>query len=489
VERRDFLKSTAGAGVAAWTAVSASRVLGANDRLNVGLIGCGGRGTFDARLMRGTPEDIQAVANENYHDGNLDPRLKEPRNVDIMALCDCYGARIDAAKRWAPQAKTYDDFRKLLADKTVDAVIIATPDPWHAQMLILDCDAGKDVYLEKPVVYGVGEAKAMIEAVRRTRRIVQIGTQHRSADHIAEAAKMIQGGKIGEVHFVRVWNYMGMAYGNLPVPDSDPPAGLNWDAWLGPSPMVQFNRNRLGYRAFMDYTNGLITDYGNHRFDSVHQIMGLEIPLKVSSSAGRWNKTRAGDIFDIQQATFEYPNFIMSYEANNGNGHGLGGRTEGMRYYGTMGTEDRPHGMAFYGTEATLFVDRIGMELYPELKMPEGGGRGAGGRGAEGRGARAGGRRGMTLEPRMEKIKVNEDEPTPLHTKNFVDFVRARKEPFANIEVGARATTIGCIGNIAYWTGRKLTWDAQTRTFPGDAEANKYLFRPYRKPWDLVKFA
>jgi predicted dehydrogenase len=233
----------------------------------------------------------------------------------------------------------------------------------------------------------------------------------------------------------------------------------------------------------MEYTNGLITDYGNHRFDSVHQIMGEEIPLKVSSSAGRWNKIRSGNIFDFQQATFEYPNFIMSYEAYNGNGHGLGGRTEGMRYYGTMGTEDRPHGMAFYGTEATLFVDRIGMELYPELKLAEAGG-GAGGRGGRGRGGRA-----MTWVPRMEKIKVNEDEPTPLHTKNFVDFVRARKEPFANIEVGARATTVGCIGNIAYWTGRKLKWDGQTRTFPGDAEAGQYLFRQYRKPWDLVKFA
>src|ERR1039458_1674352 len=182
MDRRDFLKNTAGAGVAAWTAVSASRVLGANDRLNVGLIGCGGRGTFDARLMRGTPEDIQAVANENYHDGNLDPRLKEPRNVDIMALCDCYGSKIDAAKKWAPQAKTYDDFRKLLADKTVDAVIIATHDPWHAQMLIMACEAGKDVYLEKPVIYRVGEAQAMIDAVRKSKRIVQCGTQHRSAE-------------------------------------------------------------------------------------------------------------------------------------------------------------------------------------------------------------------------------------------------------------------------------------------------------------------
>ena len=477
MERRDFVKKSVNAGIAAWTAASASRVFGANERLRVGLIGCGGRGTFDARLMRGTPEDIQAVASENYHDGNLDPRLKEARNVEIAALSDVYESKIAAAQRWAPAAKTFPDFRSLLADKDIDAVIVATMDQWHAPMLILACEAGKDVYLEKPVMYRVAEAKAMIEAVRRTKRIVQIGTQHRAADHIAEAAKMVQGGKIGEVHFVRVWNYMSRM-GSAPVPDSEPPAGLNWDAWLGPAPKVPFNRARLTYRSFMDYTNGLISDYGNHRFDSVHQIMGADTPLKVSSSGVRFDKDRAGDILDLQQATFEYPNFVLSYEACVYNGHGLGGRTPGMRYYGMRGSEDRPHGMAFYGTEAALFVDRLGMELYPE---PRGGARG-------GRGGR--GSQPAPVQPvPAERMHMNEDEPTPLHTKYFVDNVRARKDPFANIEVGTRATTIACIGNIAYWTGRKLTWDAAKSSFPGDEEANRYLFRPYRKPWDLVKFS
>jgi predicted dehydrogenase len=473
MERRRFL-TTAGAGVAAWTAASRSRILGANDRLHVGLIGCGGRGVFDARLMRGTPEDIQAVAPANYHDGKLDPRLQRPRNVDISALCDVYGSRMEAAKKWAPQAAAYADFRKLLENKDIDAVIVATPDPWHAAMLILSCEAGKDVYLEKPVMYRVHEAPAMIKAVRNNKRVVQIGTQHRSADHIAEAARMIQSGKIGEVQFIRVWNYMGMAWGFPPVPDSEPPADLDWDAWLGPSPKAPFNRNRLNYRAFMDYTNGIISDYGNHRFDSVHQIMGVETPMKVSSSAVRFNKKLAGDIYDMQTATYEYPNFILNYEACNYNGHGLGGRTQGMRYYGMMGPEDRPHGMAFYGTEAALFVDRIGMELYPEPKPPE-----------PGTPRR---RRDFTWEPRMEKIAMNEDEPTPLHTGNFVDCVRSRKDPEANIEVGVRATIVACIGNVAYWTGRKLKWDSERLTFPGDPEANKYLFREYRKPWDLVKF-
>ena len=460
MKRRDFLKTSASAGAAAWTAVASAQVRGANDRLRVGLIGCGGRGTLDARLMRGTAEDIQAVARENYHDGNLDPRLKEPRNVEIAALCDVNGARIDSARQWSPQAKVYTDFRKLLADREIDAVIIATPDPWHAQMLILACEAGKDAYLEKPVMYRMREARSMIEAVRRTGRIVQIGTQHRAADHIAEAARMVQGGKIGEVRFVRVWNYMPRMGSAAPVPDSEPTANLDWDAWLGPSPKVPFNRNRLNYRSFMDYTNGLISDYGNHRFDSVHQIMGVEIPVKVSSSAMRFDQQKAGDIYDVQQATYEYPYFFLSYEASVFNGHGVGGRTPGMRYYGMRGTEDRPHGMAFYGTQATLFVDRIGMELYPERQQSP------------------------------ERMHMNEDEPTPLHTKYFVDAVRARKQTFANIEVGARATAISCMGNIAAWTGRKLTWDAAAWRFTADGEANsKYLFREYRKPWDLVQFA
>jgi predicted dehydrogenase len=480
MKRREFLGRSAGAGIAAWTAVSAGRVLGANDRLRVGLIGCGSRGTLDVRLMRGTPEDIQAVAPENYHDGNLDGRLKEPRNVEIAALCDVRESRMTAARRWAPHATAVKDFRSVLDSKDIDAVIIATQDQWHAQMLILACEAGKDVYLEKPVMYRLREAKPMIDAVRRSKRIVQIGTQHRAADHIAEAARMVQGGKIGEVRFVRVWNYMSRIGGDAPVSDSRPPADLDWDAWLGPAPNVPFNASRLNYRMWMDYTNGIISDYGNHRFDSVHQIMGAEIPLKVSSSAIRFDKNRTGDIYDFQQATYEYPGFILSYEASVFNGHGLGGRTPGQRYYGMRGTDDRPHGMAFYGTEAALFVDRIGMELYPEPR-----GRDAGRAAWE---APAPGAAPPAGASRPERMHMNEDEPTPLHTKYFVDCVRNRKDPFANIEAGARATAIPCMGNAAAWTGRKLTWDAETWQFKGDAEANKHLFREYRKPWDLVRF-
>jgi len=462
MERRAFIQ-TAGAA-ATWTALSRGRVAGANERLNIGLIGCGGRGSLDARLMRGNPDDLRALAPDSFHDGQPDPRLTgAPRGVEIAALCDVDQRRIEQARRWAPHAATHADFRKLLASKDIDAVILATPDHWHGSIAILACEAGKDLYLEKPVMYSLREARFIRDAVRRNRRIVQVGTQHRSAAHIARAAEIVQSGRIGPVYFVRVWNYRNQGHA-APSPDAPVPAGLDWDFWLGPAPSVPFNPDRLSYRNFMDYTNGVISDYGMHRFDSVHQIMGVDTPLTVASS---WTHFRTGkvqgDLPDVHQATYEYPGFVLSYECNIVNSHGLGGRTPGMRYYAAMGQNDRPHGMAFYGTEGALFVDRIGMEFYPEES-------------------------GTASPSRPEAFHMNEAEPTALHTKNFVDCVRARKEPFANIDVGCRSTVVPLIGNIAAKTGQKLKWDAASETFTNSTEANALLFREYRKPWDLARF-
>ncbi len=453
IKRRTFLQTVG------LTALSARRVRGANDRVNIALIGCGSRGVLDARLIRGTADDIRAEAPANFHDGKLDPRIAQPRNVEVTALCDVWKERRDQAKSWAPHAQTFTDFRKVLEQKDVHAVVIATQDQWHVPMAILACEAGKDIYLEKPVMYTIREAQAMRAAVRKHRRIVTIGTQQRSSEHMADAARIVQGGKIGKVHFVRIWNYLNMGT-KAPSPDAPVPAGLEWDFWLGPAPKAPFNPDRLSYRNFMDYTNGLISDYGMHRFDSMHQIMGVDAPLTVSSSWGRFQNGKAGDLPDVHQATYEYPGFVLSYECCTVNAHGLGGRTPGMKYYGAQGAEDRPHGHAYYGTEGALFVDRIGMELYPAPAAAKNG---------------------------LQRMHMNEDEPTPLHGKNFIDSVRDRKEPFANIDVGCRSTIVPLIGNIAARVGKKLKWDPKTESFPGEPQANKLLFRPYRKPWDLVR--
>src|SRR6266516_2110048 len=202
---------------------SAGKIVGANDRVNIGLIGCGGRGRLVAKVMREVP------------------------NVEIAAVCDVYDPPAAAAKEWAgPGCRSYRDFRNLIEQKGVDAVVIATPDHWHAIPAVLACQAGKDVYVEKPLAHTIKEGRAMVAAARRYNRMVQMGTQQRSAPHYAEVARIIQSGALGPVHFVRIWNYTNMFPNGIGhTPDSDPPEGVDWDMYLGPAPYVRFNKNRF----------------------------------------------------------------------------------------------------------------------------------------------------------------------------------------------------------------------------------------------------
>jgi predicted dehydrogenase len=423
------------------TALSAQRVLGANDRVGIGLIGCGGRGRYVARLMREAP------------------------NVEFRGVCDVYEQNAGSAREWAgSSSQAYSDFRKLLERKDIDAVLIGTPDHWHAIPTVLACEAGKDVYVEKPLAHNVHEGRVMVDAARKYKRIVQAGTQQRSATHFPEVAKIIQSGELGEVRFVRVWNFTNLfpnGIGN--PPDSDPPEGLDWDMYLGPAPKVPYNRARFlaTYRYFYDYSGGYITDFGTHRFDTVHQIMGVDTPKAVSASGGRFSLKCAGDVPDTVQVTFEYPGFIMSYEATNLNSHGLGGRTQGMKYYNARGELDRPHGMAFYGTNGALFADRIGYEIYPETGRDR-------------------------PEPRIRPRSLNTTDATGLHARHFIDCIRNRSKSAADVEIGHRSTIIAHLGNIALKTGRKLQWDSEKERFRNDAEANRLLSRKARKPWDLI---
>jgi predicted dehydrogenase len=448
MERRRLLQATA----AAAGAVPARRVPGANDRVVMGLIGCGGRGRYVAGFM------------------------KEAPNTEFAAAADVYLANAEKARQWAgPRARAFQDFRRLLELKEVDAVLIATPDHWHATCAVLALQAGKDVYVEKPLAYSIREGRAIVNAARRHGRIAVAGTQHRSSPHFAECARIVQSGELGEVRFVRVWNYVNRSpkgIGN--PPDSDPPEGLDWDFYLGPAPKVPFNRARFlaTYRMFRDYSGGWITDYGTHRFDTVHQIMGVDQPAAVSASGGRFTLKDAGDVPDTIIATYEYPGFVLSYEGYLLNGHGCGGRTPGMKYYNMRGNDDRPNGMAFYGTNGALFADRIGYEIYAEPKQI----------------AIWGGPSQNSPEPRIEPRRMNTTDATALHARHFIECVRERKPSYAGVEIGQRATSVAHLGNIALRTGRKLRWDAATETFPGDSGANALLHRTPRKPWDLVRF-
>jgi len=437
--RRNFIRA-ASAGV---TALSASRILGANDRLNLGLIGCGGRGRFVARLMAQSP------------------------NVAYIATADVYQTNGETARAWAgADARYFPDFRKLLELKDVDAVHIATPDHWHAIATVLACEAGKDVYVEKPTSLTVREGRAMVNAARRYNRIVQVGTQHRSAPHFQRIAEMIQRGDIGPVKFVRVWNYANQWPNGIGrKPAGEPPAGLDWDMYLGPSPKVAFNPNRfLGtFRYFWDYSNGYITDFGNHRLDTMQQIMGVSAPRTISASGGKFLMTDDRETPDFLTVTYEYDGFIATYEGSNLNGYGMGGRTPGQKYYNSRGEWDQPNGIAFYGTQATIFAERIGWEIYPEPESP----------------ARQPG-------PNVKRMWENVEEPTKAHTVNFVESLRARKPPNAEIEIGHRSTSVALLGNIAMKTGKKLHWDAQKEDFIGAPDASALLTRSLRKPWDWI---
>ena len=454
MNRRAFLNQTAkSTALISATALSADRVLGANDRVRIALIGCGGRGTHVAKLMAQVP------------------------GAEFVGACDVYDENAKKGLEWmGTRAQPHKDFRQVLERKDVDAVLVGTPDHWHAIPTVLACEAGKDVYVEKPLAHNIKEGRAMVKAARKYNRIVQTGTQHRSAPHYQEVQHIIQSGELGEVRYVRVWNFVNMfPYGIGHVPDSDPPAGLDWDFYLGPAPKVPFNKSRFlrYFRWFWDYAGGWITDFGTHRLDTVQQIMGVQAPLSVNASGNRFTLKDDGQMPDVLQVTYEYPGFVLSYETININGHGLGGRLPEMKYYSMRGQNDRPHGEAFYGTNGALLCDRIGFEIHPEPKAYAS---------QDLYQARGSAPQGF----RMEGKQVQSKDATDLHVKNFIECVRSRQKPNADVEIGHRSTTVPHLGNIGYKIKRKLFWDAAKEDFKDAPDASKLLGRVARKPWDLI---
>lgn len=431
------------------TALSAARVAGANERVNLGMIGCGGRGRYVARFMK-------------------------EGGADIVAVADVYRRNAGAARDWAGgSCAMHADFRRLLESKDIDAVLVATPDHWHASTAVLACAAGKHVYVEKPLAHNIREGRAIVEAARRYQRIVQPGMQHRSSPHFAECAEIVRSGQLGKVHYVRVWNMVNMIPRGIgKAPDEPAPEGLDWDMYCGPAPLVPFNRKRFlsTYRWFWDYSGGYITDYGTHRFDTVHQVMGADRPKTAVAAGGRFALDDGGQMPDVLTVTYEYPGFVLVYEGINTSGFGAGGRSAGMRYYNARGPFDRPNGMAFYGTNGTLMADRIGYEIFPELAS-------SGWPAAPA---------GASPQFRMERKQMNTTDATGPHARAFVDAVRGLRQPAADIEDGHRSTTVPHLGNISFKTGLKLKWDAAREDFDNQPEASKLIGRAARKPWNLI---
>jgi predicted dehydrogenase len=433
ISRRDFVKDSTitaiGTGLALSSGPFAGKVLGANEKITVGVIGCGSQGRWNMRDF-----------------------LRQP-DVQIAAVCDVYEANLNQAREMTDgKAAAYKDFRKLLEQKDIDAVIIATPDHWHAMPAIHACDAGKDVYVEKPLSHTIQEGRKMVEAARRNKRVVQMGTQQRSGKHFQQAVDIVRSGKLGKVVFVRTWNYgneLPQGIGN--PPDTDPLPGLDWDMWLGPAPYVRYNRNRcLGnFRWFWDYAGGKITDWGTHLIDVVHWALDVDAPTTVYAAGAKYYIQDNRETPDNLEVTYEYPGFMMNYSNRIVNGYGIDGHS---------------YGIQFQGTQGTLFVDRSGFEFTPELQ-----------------------RVGDESAPPAEKPFKGEGSPQHLpHVRNFLDCVKSRQAPASEIEIGHRSTTAALLGNIALKVKQKINWDGKKEQIVGNTEAATLLTKQYRSPWKLA---
>jgi predicted dehydrogenase len=437
--RRDFLISTT-------VALSASRILGANDRVQVGFIGYG------------------LIGAQHVHDfGNLP-------DVDLAALSDVYEPRMrQGCEACGSRAKGYADFRRLLDDKDIQAVVISTPDHWHALLTIMACAAGKDVYVEKPLTLFVREGRWMVTAAKRYQRVVQVGTQQRSGQHYADAARLLQGGHIGKIHTARMGNFRNVMPGFGTPPDSDPPPGMNYDLWLGPAPERRYNPNRSIYhfRWFWDYSGGQMTNLGGHEIDIVHWVMRTQVPQAVASAGGRLALTDNGETPDTQDAVFDYPGFTTLWshrEASRGRGQG--------------------EGLEFFGTKGSMTLSRSGFQVFPDMKMPPQN------QIPEFQGHPVGGPQRVAnavATPWCEAIRQRaSNDLLASHARNFIDCVKSRQQPVSSLEEEHSVATAGHLANISLRLGRKVKWDAEREEIIGDAEASAMLLRRYRKPWDQV---
>jgi predicted dehydrogenase len=437
ISRRTFLGSIAIAGAA--TRAQADQQVGAAERINVALIGCGGMGRANLHDFVRLPE-IQVVGLCDVDPSHLQDALADLRR----------------AGRPTENVRLEGDFRRVLDRRDVDAVIVATPDHWHAYIFIAACAAGKDIYCEKPVSHNIVEGRAMVEAARRHRRVVQIGTQQRSGRHFQEAVNFVQSGRLGDVFLCRTWITNGERPTNISPPDEDhAPAGVDYDMWLGPAPVRRFNRNRFhfGFRYFWDYGNGLCNDWGVHLNDIVLWAMRVCAPLAVHATGGKYDIRDNSDTPDTLDVHYQYPGFTHIYTLRRGVYH--------------YGGPDRSHGIEFHGTRGVLTLDRGGWTVTPGNDA-------------------------------LQAERHGTSEQHFAHVQNFVHCIRHREAtPASEIEAMHRSTTTCHLANIAYRVGRRIYWDAerercyqgydpQARQFLHEfGDANAFLLREPRRPWAL----
>lgn len=437
--RRKFIqesgKIVAGASLSAampiGKAIGQSQIVGANDSVVVGLIGCNGMGFSDlSQFVKQPGVKCAALC-------DVDQNVLNRRNKNLEEIA---GAKADL----------YTDYRKLLERKDIDAVIIGTPDHWHCLPMVEACEAGKDVYCEKPLANSIEELDIMVSAARKYNRVVQVGQWQRSAPHWKAAMDFVHSGKLGNIRTVKTWAYQGWMKPVPILPDEPAPEGVDYDFWLGPAIERPFNKNRFhfNFRWFWDYAGGLMTDWGVHILDFGLYGMKVDAPLSVMASGGKFAyPDDASETPDTLQAIYEFDGFTMMWEQATGIDGGPYGRN---------------HGVGFIGNNGTLVVDRGGWEVIPEKS---------------------------NSKDKMEAVPFQKGggNDLELHVQDFLKCMKSREKPVCDVAIAANTARVAHMGNIAYKTGRKIYWDKTKNEFVNDSEANEMTKASYRSPWNLPK--
>ena len=421
--RRSFLKHTAAAsaGAAAWAWNGGINAAGANERLTVGVIGCGGRGA-------GLADAFTAIA-------------------DVAYVCDPDESRRGRTREKVRAKQAVTDLRRVLDDQSVDAVVVATPDHWHAPAAILACEAGKHVYVEKPQSHSLRESRLLLDAARRNQVVVQHGTQSRSSPLIAGAVQMLREGVIGDVLVAKAWNIQRRGSIGHEQP-SEPPAGVDYDAWVGPAEFVPFQKNRFHYHWhwWYNFGTGDIGNDGTHEIDYARWGLGVEgLPATATGLGGKYFFDDDQEFPDTAACTFEWPT-----EGKVGCRRQL---IFEMRLWSTNYPFNCDSGAEFYGTAGRMLVSKRGkVEVYGE--------------------------RGRRIDnPRPKEPP----QLTASHQADFLDAIRTNRKPNADVAEGHESVALVHLANIAVRLGRSLRLEAGKETIAGDEQANALLSRKYRK--------
>ena len=410
---------------------------GPNDTINLGLIGCGARGR-----------------------GVILPNFSKIPGTRFTAVCDVNSKYLADLRERAGGSRVaaYPDYRKLVEDKNVDVVIVATNQQWHVLPMIAACRAGKDVFMEKPLGQSIGEGPVAIAAAKKYGRLVQVGTQQRSMEHYQKAVELIQAGKLGEISEVRVWDYENYWPGAGSPPDCPPPAELNWDFYVGPSPFRNYNPNiyyKYGYDWFRVAGAGHQVAWGVHHFDVVLWAMKVQSPKTAFATGGNFAYVDNHEYPNTFSATLEFGpgpvakhGFVLQYTM----------RTGGKR-------ETRAHSKLFIGTQASMVLDRAGYTIVKEVPPGE---------------------KMVSTGPFVnaeETVRPADDQS--VHFAGFIRNVRDRKQPNATVETLHYATAVGHLMNMSWEVGRSIRWDGANHKVLNDPAAQKLVLRPYRAPWKL----